>query len=215
VGTRLAATLIGAFLLAGCGSAAEQTRVPGASSEATASGEGIATTISEADTDSDESALKPPPILLISDTGKQKGVYGSYCVDYVDEASGQGQGVCGDTAGAPVPESVTTVGPGDPVTIVLQGATVKGGTVTVRPLGCTDQEVEKLELPPSGELRWRVDLEPGGYQLDLFVTHFESETGSSGDVSGSLGLYIASGKNGDALGVVQVKPWMQVCKFAD
>jgi hypothetical protein len=34
-------------------------------------------------------------------------------------------------------------------------------------------------------------------------------------VSGSLGLYVAGAKKGDALGIEEVKPWMQVCRLAD
>jgi hypothetical protein len=223
---RLAATIIGALLLAGCGSAAEQTGVPGSSTEATASGEGIATTVPDADTDIDESTLKPPPIFLVSAQGKQRAVQGSYCVDFVDPGSGQGQGACADT-GVIHPRAVTAVSRGDEVTFVFSGAKVvrpsgchsddeQGciGYVYVSPLGCEDRQIESVPLTLGSETRWRVDLEPGAYELGVFG-YFESDAGATGDVSGSLGLTVAGAKENDALGVLAVKPALQVCKFAD
>jgi hypothetical protein len=213
---RLAATLIGALLLAGCGSADEQTGVPGTSSEATASGEGIATTVPDADTGFDESTLKPPPIFLVSAQGKQRAVRGSYCVDYVDPDSGAGQGACAD-AGAPTyPKAVTSVVGGDRVTFVIPDATFRReSVVTIHPLGCTDQVMGEVVLRPgTGEHDWLVDLEHGAYQLDVFA-RFEANDGRSGDVSGTLGLTVAGSKRWDALGVLGIKPSMQVCEFAD
>ena len=40
---------------------------------------------------------KPPPIVLVTDAGRQEAVQGSYCVTQVSE-SGEGQGACADAA---------------------------------------------------------------------------------------------------------------------
>lgn len=189
--------LLAALVLAGCGSAAEQTNVPASSGE-----DGTFVEPADAGTDVDESDLKPPPILLISDTGKQEAVQGSFCVDYLDEASGVGQAMCADAAGPTFPAAATSVARHDTVTFVLPDAILRmGSTVTIRPLGCIDQKVGKIALGPgSDEYRWRVDLEHGAYQLDVFA-RFRADDGRSGDVSGSLGLTVAGPKKWDALGV--------------
>jgi hypothetical protein len=154
-------------------------------------------------------------------------VEGSYCVDYVDPGSGQGQGACSDSA--PVhPKAVTAVARGEEVTFVFGGAKVvrpsgchsdddeEGciGSVRVAPLGCEDSQLESVPLALGPRTRWTVDLEPGAYELDVFG-YFESDAGASGDVSGTLGLTVAGPKENDALGVLELSPSMKVCEFAD
>jgi hypothetical protein len=214
-----------ALLLAGCGSAPEQTGVPASSGEATASGEGTVTDPKATDPEGG-SRLKPPSIVLVSAQGKQRAVRGSYCVTYEDPDSGVGEGVCADS-GPVHPKAVTAVARGDEVTFVFGDARVvrprachsddeQGciGYVNVRPLGCEDPQLESVPLALGPETRWAVDLEPGAYELDVFA-YFESDGGASGDVSGTLGLTVAGPKTNDALGVGAIKPWMQVCEFAD
>jgi hypothetical protein len=186
--------------------------VPASSGEATASGGGTVTDPTARDPEED-TPLTPPPIVLLSDVGKQRAVVGSYCLDYVDEATGQGRGACADST-APHPRRVTSVAPGDRVSIVVEGATVKqDSTVTIRPLGCSDQKVDQLAFEPwTGELEWTVDLDHGAYQLDVFAL-FEAEDGRKGDVSGTLGLTVAGPKKWDAPGVRPVEPDMKVCPF--
>jgi hypothetical protein len=198
-----------ALVLAACGSTAEPTGVPASSSGESEPAEAYGPT-----TAVDESKLEPPPILLLSDVEKQKAVQGSYCVDYVDEATGHGQGICSDAA-PPFPESVTSVARGDRVTFVVLDAMVElDSIVTVRPLGCIDQETARIRFEPgTGELQWDVDLDPGAYQLDVFA-RFEARDGRTGDVSGVLGLTVAGPKENDALGVHGVKRSMQVCPLA-
>jgi hypothetical protein len=107
------------------------------------------------------------------------------------------------------------VGAGDDVVLVVPNATVKKeSTVTVRPLGCIDRESKQLAFPPTGDLHWDVDLEPGAYQLDVFVI-FATDDGRHGDTSGTLGLTVAGAKSNDALGVLEVRPRLQVCKFTE
>jgi hypothetical protein len=84
----------------------------------------------------------------------------------------------------------------------------------VKPLGCEDREVELLPLALGPETRWKIDLEFGAYELDVFG-YFESSDGATGDVSGALGLFVGGGpKKYDALGVTGIKRAMQVCPFA-
>ena len=199
-----------ACVLAACGSGAETKGEP-----ASSGGESGPAVTQGRTTTADESKLKPPPILLLSNAGKQQAVEGSYCVEYVDEATGHGEAVCSDSFAPPFPESVTAVARGDRVTFVIPGAALKpDSVVTVRPLGCSDQELARLRFEPgAGELQWDVDLEPGAYQLDVFA-RFEANDGRSGDVSGVLGLTVAGPKENDALGVHGVERSLQVCPFS-
>jgi hypothetical protein len=158
---------------------------------------------------------------------EQEAVAGSSCVDYVDPASGGGSGVCSDSP-AVHPNAITIAMPGDEVTFVFSGADIvrpsgcqaedeQGciGYVQVKPLGCEDREVERVPLALGPETRWTIDLEFGGYELDVFG-YFESNDGATGDVSGALGLIVGGGpKKYDALGVTEIKRAMQVCPFAD
>jgi hypothetical protein len=201
---RLVLVAAAALLAAGCGAA---TGVPGSSGETpTLASPTTSTETSEPD-------LEPPAIFLVSAAGKQEAVRGSSCVQYTDPQTGAGTGVCADSA-VVHPRSVTSVAPGDRVTVVVAGATVKkDSTVTIRPLGCDDQKVAELAFEPGpGELQWTVDLDHGAYELNVFAL-FESGDGRSGDVSGTLGLAVAGPKQWDALGVGPVEPDMKVCPF--
>jgi hypothetical protein len=213
--------LVVALALAGCGSTAERTDVPASSGQESVPVETVGPTTAPAD----ESKSRPPQIVLRSSAGEQKAVEGSFCVDYVDPASGQGSGLCSDSP-AIHPDAITVAQPGDEVTFVFSGADIvrpsgcRGeeqgciGYVYVKPLGCEDREVERVPLALGPETRWTIDLETGAYELDVFG-YFESSSGATGDVSGALGLFVGGPKEGDALGVLAVKPSMQVCPFAD
>jgi hypothetical protein len=216
---RLIPVLLVVLVLAGCGAAAEEERVPASSGEDTA-------LVPSTDPEADPPEAGPPVIVLRSTGGEQEAVPGSFCADYVDPDSGEGVGVCGDS-GPVHPKVVTAVARDDEVTLVFIGAKVvrpsgchsddeQGciGYVYVRPLGCEDREVEAVPLALGRETRWTVDLEPGAYELDVFG-YFESDAGATGDVSGALGLTVAGAKENDALGVLDVESRMQVCKFAD
>lgn len=210
--------LVLTIALAACGSQVQGSDVPGSSLEgsATAEGSGTAERSESVREPGDDSTLKPPRILLVYKDEQQKAVQGSYCVDYVDEASGQGSGACADMAGPIYPKAVTSVAPGDRVTFVLaDGAFGAQSTVTIRPLGCTDRESGTIVLEPgSREHAWIVGLEHGAYQLEVFA-RFKATDGRSGDVSGTLGLTVAGPKKWDALGVGAVEPDMKVCPFGE
>lgn len=226
---RLLALVFALLFAAGCGSASERTGVPASSGPAAESSEGtVPAEGSGATTEIDESELKPPKILLVNEVGDaQRAVQGSFCIDYVDEASGQGSGVCGDS-GVVHPDAVTVAAAGDSVSFVLRGAEVvraEGcrsdddqecvGYVYVRPLGCEERELERVPLSLGPETRWTVDLERGAYELDAFA-HFRTSAGANGDVSGALGLLVGGGpKEDDALGVTGIEPAMLVCPFSD
>jgi hypothetical protein len=211
-----------ALVLAACGSAAERTDQPASSGQESAPVETHDPTEAF-----DESKLRPPRILLRSIAGQQKAVEGTFCVDYVDQASGRGGGMCSDSPDVH-PDSITFAQPGDELTFVFGGADIvhasgcksesegeQGciGFVHVKPLGCEDREVERVPLALGSETRWTVDLEPGAYELDVFG-YFESSEGASGDVSGGLGLLVGGGpKQDDYLGVVAVERAMMVCPY--
>lgn len=209
-----------ALVLAACGSAAERTDQPASSGGETAPVETHDPTAAF-----DESKLRPPRILLRSIAGEQKAVEGTFCVDYVDQASGRGGGMCGDSPSVH-PDAITVAQPGDELTFVLSGADIvrsRGcksedeqgciGYVHVRPLGCEDREVGRVPLALGPETRWTIDLEQGAYELDVFA-YFESSEGATGDVSGGLGLVVGGEpKQDDYRGVVAVERAMQVCPF--
>jgi hypothetical protein len=212
--------LVLALFLAACGSAAERADLPASSGQESAPVE-----TQDATTAFDESTLRPPRILLRSIAGEQKAVEGTFCVDYVDPASGRGGGMCGDSP-AVHPDAITVAQPGDEVTFVFSGADVVRATgchsedeqgcigyVHVRPLGCEDREIERVPLVLGPETRWTIDLERGAYELDVFG-YFESSEGASGDVNGGLGLLVGGGpKQYDYRGVVAVERAMKVCPF--
>ena len=216
------ALLVLAFVLAACGSTVGRTDVPASSGRESDRVETYGPTAPV-----DESKLKPPEILLRNHVGEeQEAVAGSFCVDYVDPASGRGSGMCSDSP-AVHPNAITIAMPGDEVTFVFSGADIvrpsgchgedeQGctGSVQVKPLGCEDRQVERVPLALGPETRWTIDLEFGGYELDVFG-YFESSDGATGDVSGALGLFVGGEpKNYDALGVTGIKRAMQVCPFA-
>jgi hypothetical protein len=204
-------------LLAGCGSSTEETGVPaGSGQEAQGSGSVPTDTTTLPPEPARDDKLKPPPIILVGSMETQRAEQGSYCVDYVDEATGRGEGVCADMAGPIRPEVVTAVAAGDRVTFVLPEAAFQPeSSVTIRPLGCSDQEVGRITLEPgTGEQEWTVDLDSGAYQLDVFA-RFEADDGRTGDTSGTLGLTVAGSKKWDALGVRSVVRAMAVCPYSD
>ena len=180
-----------------------------ASGEGTASGPG-----EEAPDPAGESDLQPPPIVLLYMSDVQRAVQGSYCVDYVDEATGQGSGICSDSAMPTYPDAVTSVAGGDRVVFALPRAVFKADSVVaIRPLGCTENAVDEIALKPgTGKHAWAVDLKHGAYQLDVFA-RFQADDGRSGDVSGSLGLTVAGPKKWDALGVRAITGGMPVCEL--
>lgn len=211
-----------ALLFAGCGSTAERTGVPGSSGR-----ESVPVETSRPKTRVDESKLKPPRILLRNGVGgEQKAVTGSFCVDYLDPASGQGSGVCADSA-AVHPDAITVALAGDEMMFVFSGAEIVRpsgchtedeqaciGYVHVKPLGCEGREVARIPLALGPETPWTIDLARGAYELDVFG-YFETEEGATGDVSGALGLLVGGGpKTDDALGVTGIEREMQVCAFA-
>jgi hypothetical protein len=213
---RVVTALLFALAVAGCGTEGE------VGSPSASSGEGQVVTVSVTETEIDPLELEPPPIVLDGTNGRQTAVEGSYCIEYVDTSSGQGQATCSDS-GPIHPKAVTAVVAGDEVTFAFPGAEIVSGSgcysddpqgcigeVIVRPLGCDDRTIETVALAPGPQTRWTVDLEPGAYELDVFG-YFESDAGATGDVSGTLGLTVAGGKKWDALGVGAVKPSMEVC----
>jgi hypothetical protein len=199
--------LVMTLAIAGCGVATEETGTPASSGE-----ESLPTETSKPIPTLDEANLRPPPIVLVSAAGKQEARRGSSCVQYADPASGEGAGACSDVAGPLHPDFVSLVRPGDNTLVIVAGASAEGGSVTVRPLGCDDQETLVFDLASGAdETSWRVDLEPGAYQLDVF-TRFETTDGRSGDVSGSLGLLVG---DSDARRTVPAKAGLAVCPFPE
>lgn len=160
---------------------------------------------------------KPPPIVLVTDAGRQEAVQGSYCVTHVSE-SGEEQGVCADAAFVH-PTQLSVVGPGEAVTIEVSDATVTvpesssdgSSTVAVYPLGCgPDRAVADFDLERAS-MSWAVDLEPGAYELGVFA-YFETEDGRSGDTYGVLGLLVDP-ETGPA--IVPVDKSLAVCPYPE
>jgi hypothetical protein len=188
---RLALLLSVALVTAGCGQAGGEA--PGAGTAVS----GTATLERSKGSEPPASATRPPPIVLVSEAGQQAAVIGSFCVDNPEA----GVGVCSDGI-APRPKEMTVVRPGDEVVIRLVGARATRsadchmrdssciGEAHVTPLGCPEQQpLVRIFLDRGAETTWRVALEPGEYELPVFV-YFETDDGRSGDVSGVLGLRV-------------------------
>ena len=174
-----------ALVVAGCGQAGDS---PGA--EPTES----TTKVSEPEPHSEDRG--PPDILLVSEAGTQEAVVGSYCVD--NPVAGYGACADGDRPSA---RRANIVRPGETITIALEGANAvrwRGchsrdysciGEAQVLPAGCKSAGMARIFLERGSETRWRVHLEPGAYELEVFV-YFEANDGRSGDVSAALGLVV-------------------------
>jgi hypothetical protein len=139
-----------------------------------------------------------PRILMNSQAGTQRAVQGSYCLAYVNE-NGIPVFGCGDVFSDLLPRRLSVVRPGERVQIRLRDARIIlrspgcgptgrcEATVAVSRLGCR-KIIARFDLKPS-RTTWRARLEPGAYELSVFVGNFT--TGSaSGDTSGSLGLLV-------------------------
>lgn len=172
-----AALILVLLALAGCG---VEERGAGGSATTSPPAE------SESPPPSEEAGrTKPPAIVLESAAGTQVAVAESSCV------SGPGSAVCVDTSDLK-PEVLSVGRPGEEVVLRLRGASVTEGSFRVRPLpDCEDTTVAELELEPGSETRWYVDLPAGQYELEVFA-RFEAADGRSGDVSGSLGIFVAA-----------------------
>jgi hypothetical protein len=198
---RLVVLVLGiALLAAGCGSeggGGSGGEAPAASSESSASGEGTATSGSKLGSEPDpDSGAKPPPIVLVSDGGRQVGVTGSFCVD--DPV--KGVGTCADGP-APAAKELTVVHPGDRIAFRVEGArairnqdchardlSCIGEAQVTRP-GCPETPLARVFLERGHETAWQVALEPGDYELQLFL-YFGGGDGRSGDVSAAFGLRV-------------------------
>jgi hypothetical protein len=186
--------LAGSLAAAGCGANSETSGV----GTPTAS-----TPVEQVDTSAavEGGRMTPPPIVLESEAGRQTAVRGSYCVEYTNEAAGEASGTCADS-GPITPAQLSTVRRGEEVRIALEGADVirsEGcsgadeqsciGSVAVHPLACESKTVAEIPLAVGSETTWRVHLEPGAYELEVFA-NFGAPDGRSGDVSGSLGVLV-------------------------
>ncbi len=131
---------------------------------------------------------RPPAIELVSAAGTQVAVAESSCV--MSTQDGQGVGVCSDTEDLK-PRQLSLVRPGEEIVIRLQAASVTEGTVDVRRLSCEIETFTEIELEPGPEMGWRIDLPAGQYELQVYA-NFDAPNGRSGDVSGSLGIFVAT-----------------------
>jgi hypothetical protein len=139
---------------------------------------------------SEPARLRPPALELRSEAGTQRAAQGSYCV------TGADSGECADFETPVVPERASVVRPGEVVTIAFVGADAVDGAASVRRLGCDE---ELLSLPLEPETRWKVDLDPGVYEVAAEVVAFEAGS-TSGDTSAVLGLVV------DAAAPLAVRP---------
>lgn len=131
---------------------------------------------------SEPAPLRPPAFELRSEAGSQRAAQGSYCV------TGAGSSECVDYEAPVGPEQVSVVRPGEVVTIAFVGADAVEGSASVRRLGC---DAELLALPLEPETRWKVELEPGAYEVAAEAVAFEAGR-ASGDTSGVLGVVVDS-----------------------
>lgn len=193
--------------VAGCGVTAEETGAPG-SSEPMTSGETFpGKTIEEP---IDPMKLTAPPIVLVSAAGKQIATAGSSCVQYTDPDTGQGSGVCSDSA-TPHPGSLSIVHPGEGVLVLVAGAYVTGdGTASISALGCPQKKLLEFDLA-DGMMgaHTRIDLEPGAYEVNVFA-RFRSNDGRTGDVSGALGILVDPDR---APEIIPADAKFDVCQF--
>ena len=193
--------LVVPVLAVGCGSsggASSGDSAPPATYESKSAGGGEVGEAGQVGTEPDpaSSATSPPPIVLLSDAGRQLGVTGSFCVDDPDK----GVGTCADGP-APAAKELTVVHPGDRVAFRIEGArairargchardlSCIGEAQVARP-GCPETPLARVFLERGHETAWQIALEPGDYELQVFV-YFGGYDGRSGDVSAAFGLRV-------------------------
>jgi hypothetical protein len=187
-----AALLTVALVVSGCGQSGDSTGVASGDAAGTGSVESPKTSSPQPP----EPEQGPPDLLLVSEAGRQVGVVGSYCV----QNPKAGFGACADGE-RPSAKQANVARPGETITIALDGArAVKAeechgrdvsciGEARVAPLGCKSATAARIFLERGSETRWRAELEPGAYELEVFV-YFEADDGRSGDVSAALGLVV-------------------------
>jgi len=140
----------------------------------------------------ERTARKPPAFELRSEAGRQRAAQGTYCITDPDA----GVGECVDYEAPVGPEQASVVRPGEVVTIAFAGADAVEGSASVRRLGC---DTELLSLPLEPETSWKVELEPGAYEVVAEAVAFQAGS-ASGDTSGVLGLVV------DAAAPLELRP---------
>jgi hypothetical protein len=177
------------------------TACGGAVPTASDSGAGPEATIKQKQQNLPDSSPRAPKLVLESSAGSQEAVPGSSCI------TGEGFGACSDT-GYPRPKQLSIVRPGEVITVSLEQSQVVRvedcsggrerdciGAIKVHPLGCEKLDAYTISLAPGKATRWKVAVPPGAYELETFA-YFESDDGrTSGDVSGSFGLYVDSNRS--------------------
>jgi hypothetical protein len=181
------------------------TACGGASPSASDSGVAAGPTITQKQKNLPDESPRPPKLVMESGAGSQEAVPGSSCI------TGQGAGVCSDTA-YQHPKELSVVRPGETITVSLEQARVvrsEGcgggseqdciGSIRVHPLGCEKLVSYTISLDPGKATSWKVAVPPGAYELETFA-YFESDDGqTSGDASGSFGLYVDSSRSLDVV----------------
>ena len=95
------------------------------------------------------------------------------------------------------PTSLSVVRPGETITISLPGAQVEDppecrvtcGETLVLPLGCKDRPLDSFQLLDGNSTKWRVDLPPGRYELDVYAD-LRTDEGRKVFTTGDFGLVV-------------------------
>ena len=128
---------------------------------------------------SDEPSL--PPILLHSDGGVQQAALRAYSLE---QDGGGVSGMSGDDG----PPATTVVRPGDVVSVSVRGVEATQRLLVARKGSC-DGDAAAATLLDRDEPRWRVELAPGEYVLEVTVLRFRTARGT-GEQTGVLGLRV-------------------------
>jgi hypothetical protein len=138
--------------------------------------------------------FSPPTIVLKSVAGAQRATQGSYCISV--PTSDSFVVLCADYVD-PEPRWLSIVRPKEHVTIRVRGATMARGSVWVHPRGCERRVVQRFKVMRPTR-RWLVRLDPGRYELSLYL-RFRTADGRSGDTSGALGLLVSKTRVQDVI----------------
>jgi hypothetical protein len=130
------------------------------------------------------SNYSPPPLVLLSEGGRQRAAQESYCISVPGGAT-----LCADSPPGIEPRWLSVVRPKEHVTIRVRGATTADGSVYVHPRGCERGFVQTFKIKRPTK-RWVVHLDPGRYELSVFA-RFTMGDGRAGDTSGQLGLLVS------------------------
>lgn len=135
---------------------------------------------------------RPPIVNLVSESPRQRGVWGTFCVAMPPNEDVPGPVLCADAADDPEPRWLSVVRPGERLTIRLRKTTSAEGEVFVYARGCEDRPARRGFEIAGRKTTWVVPRWFGSKRFELSLWfEFATVDGRRGDTGASLGLLVS------------------------